>query len=723
MRHRFLPLWVLIGAIVGVLIGFSSPKIATVVDPVGDVYIRLMEVVVLPYLIASLMLGLGQLTPTTAKRLLQHSWIAYLFLWVSAFGIILVAAATAPTVSGTPVVNFTSQPESTQPLKSLVDLVVPDNLFAALAQNYIPSVVVVAIIFGIALQFVEEKKALLGLLRAVQKACVKIWGWVVFLAPIGVCALLAGTINNANLSELLALSIYMAVVTSAALLLAFLVLPMLLTALTPVGYWELLSALKNAFLIAFVTTLSVAALPMIQAAVDKLAQRDVQSQDPTERREIVQTTLSVSYPLAQVGNFFIMAFLLYASFYFFIPIQAPQLFALPGMTLISGIGSPSSSIGAVSFLAGWLGLPSLTTDLYVETMTITRYAQVLASVSAFAFVTILVTFNFYGLMTFRPRRFIAVLFVTVGCAAGIGSLGQLGGESIPLHSETNYRTMGLPSSIQTLSDANISQRIGLNRDAESIPSNGGSGTGGGLSGIQSEGKIRIGFNPKVLPFSYINADGRLVGYDVELIYRFAWDMNVELEFIPYSWQTLQDDLQASKFDLAIGGLYITEERLEDLAASNPYYENPLALIVPQEQVNDFESRDQINSIENLTIAVFDDPVLLPLAKRSFPKATIKVVPNYDNLPSMTEVDAAIWTLEQARAFAVSNTGYAAVVPRDMATRFLFGYLMSQKSLLLVDYLNFWLNIQKSNGTLEDMEKRWIDPAIDQSAQYSPAGTL
>ncbi|MEM1363115.1 MAG: cation:dicarboxylase symporter family transporter [Pseudomonadota bacterium] len=722
MRHRFLPLWVLIGAVVGVIIGIFSPKIATVIDPVGDVYIRLMEVVVLPYLIASLMLGLGQLTPSTAKRLLQHSWIAYIFLWVSAFAIILVAAATAPTVARTPVVNFTSQPEGIQPLKSLVDLVIPDNLFAALAQNYVPSIVVVAIIFGIALQFVEEKNAVLGLLRALQKACVTIWNWVVFLAPVGVCALLAGTINNANFSELLALSIYMAVVTSAALLLAFLVFPMLLAALTPVGYWEILSALKNAFLIAFVTTLSVAALPMIQAAVDKLAQKDVGSQDPIERREIVQTTLSVSYPLAQVGNFFILAFLLYASFYFFVPIQGPQLFALPGMTLISGIGSPSSSIGAVSFLSGWLGLPSLATDLYVETMTVTRYAQVLASVSAFAFVTILVTFNFYGRLQFRPRRFIAMLIVSAGCAAGIGSLGQLGGESIPLHSETNYRTMGLPSSIQTLSDANISDRIGLERDANTrIPSRSGSQTG--LSGIQSEGKIRIGFNPKVLPFTYINSEGRLVGYDVELIYRFAWDMNVELEFIPYNWETLQDDLKASKFDLAIGGLYITEERLEDLTASNPYYENPLALIVRHEQVDDYASRDQINGIENLTIAVFDDPVLLPLAKRSFPKATIKVVPNYDKLSSMHEVDAAIWTLEQARAYAVSNTGYAAVVPKDMATRFLFGYLMSQDSLLLVDYLNFWLNIQKSNGTLEDMEKRWIDPAIDQSSQSTPAGTL
>ena len=187
-------------------------------------------------------------------------------------------------------------------------------------------------------------------------------------------------------------------------------------------------------------------------------------------------------------------------------------------------------------------------------------------------------------------------------------------------------------------------------------------------------------------------------------------MNVELAFIPFSWQSLTDDLRNNSFDIAIGGLYITHKRLQTVTVSNPYYENPLALIVRTGQVNDFSSRDKINSTENLTIAVFDDPVLIPQARRSFPKAKIKILANYDTLEKQDDVDAAIWTLEQARAWAISHEGFSSVVPRDTANRFLFAYLMPPQSPGLADYFNFWMGRQKDNGVLADMTKRWIDPA-------------
>ena len=196
------------------------------------------------------------------------------------------------------------------------------------------------------------------------------------------------------------------------------------------------------------------------------------------------------------------------------------------------------------------------------------------------------------------------------------------------------------------------------------------------------------------------------------MYRFAQQMNVKLLFIPYSWQSLAADLDGNKFDIAIGGLYITKGRLETLAVSNPYYENPLALIARTDQIDQFDSRGSIDAIDDLTIAVFDDPVLVPQARLSFPTARIKILPNYDKLAEDTEVNAAIWTLEQARAWAISHSGYSAVVPRDTATRFLFAYLMPPGSIDLSGYLNYWMDQQKDNGLLAEMAKRWIDPASD-----------
>lgn len=732
MRAKHLPIYVLLGGLFGVLIGLFSPFLSTTIAPIGDVYIRLMEVVVLPYLISSLVLGLGRLAPETALKLFKNSWLIYLTLWGTTFVVVLVAATTVPLVQQAPVINYSAVVESgAGSSSSLIDLLVPDNIFEALNRNYIPSIVLIGIIFGLAVQHTENRAEFLNFLSVIQRSCVRIWGWVVFLAPIGVCALFADTINTMNPAGYAAMSIYVVVVMLSALLLGLWILPMMLTAFLPLRYWEIMSSMKEAFLISIVTSLSVAALPMIQTAAQNMAKKHIAGDNEAQQKEIIQTTLSVSYPLAQVGNFFILAFLLYASFYFFIPISIGQILELPGVTLLSGIGSPTSSIGAVSFMAGWLDMPDGTTNLYVETMAATRYAQVLASVAAFAFVTFLVTFSFYGHFRFDLRRFVLTIGVAVVCLSGIWSLGRLGGTHIQLHSETNYLAMGLPDNLQVLSDTNRVDKIPLSsegttpgsRGTEAATDSSGASksttqpeSGGILGRIQSEGVLRVGVNANVMPFSFENEKGRLVGYDIEMMYRFAQSMNVKLAFVPYSWQSLTEDLRRFKFDIAVGGLYVTNQRLETVTVSNPYYENPLALIVRTDDIEKFASRDKIDAIDNLRIAVFDDPVLIPQAKRSFPSAQITILPNYDGLAEETNIDAAIWTLEQARAWAISHDGYSAVVPKDMASRFLFSYFMPPQAIGLADYLDYWMDRQKDDGVLAEMAKRWIDPATADSAR-------
>jgi ABC-type amino acid transport substrate-binding protein len=212
-----------------------------------------------------------------------------------------------------------------------------------------------------------------------------------------------------------------------------------------------------------------------------------------------------------------------------------------------------------------------------------------------------------------------------------------------------------------------------------------------------------------MPFAYVNNDGRLVGYDVEMMYRFSQSMNVDLEFVPYGWQSLAENLEQKKFDIAIGGLYITDDRLNSLTVSAPYFESPLALVVKRSRVEEFKSKAVIASNPDLTIAVFDDPVLVPLAKRSFPSAKLRVVENYSNLQDLKGVDAALWTREQARALAISLEGYSAVVPEDTASRFLFAYLMPPASPGLAAYFNYWMDLSRKAGVLKDMDSRWISP--------------
>ncbi|TWI86191.1 Na+/H+-dicarboxylate symporter [Roseibium hamelinense] len=712
MKLKLLPFLVLIGGFAGVVIGSLSPGLTSVLKPFGEIYIRLMEVVVLPYLVSSLVLGLGRLSPATAVTLFRKSWPVYLLLWAVTFVFLAIAASTVPLVSQTTVVDFSnSLPTDRGSPTALVDLLIPDNFFQALSQNYIPSVVLMGVIFGIAIQHSVKPTSLLDVLTIIRNACIRIWGWVIYMAPLGVCALFAESIGSVSLTGFAALSIYVAVVLLSAAVLALWVFPMLLTVFLPLTYREIMSGLREAFVVAIVTSLSVASLPLIQQAAQDFLARVKTSDTTDEQREIIETSLSVSYPLAQIGNFFILVFLVHAAFYYYLPLERQQLIELPFVTLLSGIGSPTSSIAAVTFMADWLGLPGGTTDLYVETMAITRYAQVIASVSAFAFVTTAITFMFYGKVRFNLRALVLTIAVTAVAFTGIWALGRWGGTHAPLHSEVSYRGASLPDYLQALSDANrASNRVDA-QPTQSVDAKPDLHAGlDTIDRIETTGILRVGINPNVMPFSYENNKDRIVGYDVELMYRFAQSMNVDLRFVPYTWQNLNEDLKNHRFDIAIGGLYITDGRLSGLTVSDPYFESPLALIVKSEAVDQFKSRSAIAANKNLSLAVFDDPVMIALAKRNFPSAKLTVVDDYSRLDNMENVQAAIWTREQAKALAISLKDYSAVVPEDTASRFLFAYLMPPASPGLASYLNYWMSLSKDNGVLQDMARRWIDPA-------------
>ena len=83
-----LPVWVLAGALVGILAGLTFGERMAVLQPVGVVYAMLLESVVYPYILSSLIVGLGSLAPARTRALIRASWMLYLFLWILVFAVI-----------------------------------------------------------------------------------------------------------------------------------------------------------------------------------------------------------------------------------------------------------------------------------------------------------------------------------------------------------------------------------------------------------------------------------------------------------------------------------------------------------------------------------------------------------------------------------------------------------------------------------------------------------
>jgi Na+/H+-dicarboxylate symporter/ABC-type amino acid transport substrate-binding protein len=622
--------WVLVGGVAGILAGITFGESCAILSPIGFVYVGLLQAAVYPYLICSLLHGLGSLDPSKAWRLFRSGWRFYVAAWVVTFACLAALAQAIPPVQ--PAV-IGDAPVQQQSISKLLGLLIPTDLFTALSQNYVPAVVIFCIFYGVALQGLKDKAPLLSMLETVRLASLKFWNWIVRLAPIGVLALFAVTAGTTAFSDLVNMSVYLVLFLLGTCILAFWVLPALMSALAPVAHREVVVELRSALAIAAVTTLSVAALPFVMEATRKLADR-CGIADP-DREEIIKTNLSVAYPLGQLGNFFVYLFLVFAAYYYKVPIESRDAALLPVMTLLSGFGSPTSAVNAVDFLSGWLSLPGGTRELYVELQTLTRYCQVIVSVMAFAFLSVLVTLAYYGKLRLRLPRLIAALVLPALAFAAIAWAGNSVHGYFLAPAGVRYGALTLDPVVTRGVAATVQRLVEPARTAPPASA------GADIERIQQSGVLRVGYNAAAVPFSYFNDAGDLVGYDVAFAYDLARSLNVSVAFVPFEWAELERDLKAGRFDIAMAGIYASTQRLTALSASMSYYQSPVALLVPTERAQRFRTREDILAMRGLRLAMSVDPVLHPLWARLFPNAEITMVPDYRTPPDFSKVDAAV----------------------------------------------------------------------------------
>ncbi|BEV72663.1 MULTISPECIES: amino acid ABC transporter substrate-binding protein [unclassified Paludibacterium] len=100
-----------------------------------------------------------------------------------------------------------------------------------------------------------------------------------------------------------------------------------------------------------------------------------------------------------------------------------------------------------------------------------------------------------------------------------------------------------------------------------------------LAAIKSAGVIKFGTEGTYAPFTFHDASGKLVGFDVELGQAIAKRLGVKAEFVEGKWDGLIAGLDAKRYDAVINEVGITETRKAKYDFSNPYIVSKAALIV------------------------------------------------------------------------------------------------------------------------------------------------
>ena len=115
--------------------------------------------------------------------------------------------------------------------------------------------------------------------------------------------------------------------------------------------------------------------------------------------------------------------------------------------------------------------------------------------------------------------------------------------------------------------------------------------------------IRVATEGAYPPFSQITADGKLVGFDVDIAEALVKAIGAEMKLMPQDWDGIIPALLARKYDAIIASMSITEERKKKVAFTNKYYQTPAKFICKKGSMKDFTRAEVAQATKGKRIGV------------------------------------------------------------------------------------------------------------------------
>lgn len=285
--HTRIFLGLLLGVGVGAIAHLTSMTalrdVLATIEPLGTAFIKLITMVVVPLVVASLFVGVASLGDVRRLGRIGGRTLVYFISTTFIAAAIGLAVALLMHVGGevdtgardalsaaqaaqgaTAVENATKVPTLAQTLLAII----PSNPFAAAAQGDLLALIVAVCLFGAAATTVqsEGRRALIAFFQGVNDLSMVIVTWLMRLAPVAVCILVAVTVSRSGANTLATLAWFaLAVVAALVAHVSLTLLPLLrFVAKTEIVFF--FRSVSDALLLAFSTASSSAALPVSLAA-------------------------------------------------------------------------------------------------------------------------------------------------------------------------------------------------------------------------------------------------------------------------------------------------------------------------------------------------------------------------------------------------------------------------------------------------------------------------
>jgi len=276
------------GLVLGVFAGIwlhkdPNPVVMTTLTFIGQVFIRMIQMVVIPLVISAIVIGITsvgdgkQIGKLGSRMILYYAIITSIAVALGA-GLALLfkpGLGAAEYINSDIATNIQAQVAATievqkENLLNIILEFIPKNPLASIAAGDMVPILVFALFFSIALAKVGEiNRPFVSFFESIFAATMKITDWIMCFAAPGVFALTAVSVSAFGVEIFTTISKYLGVLALGFAIQLFVVFPIFLRIFSKVPVWMLYAAIAEAMMVAFGTASSSATLPLTIACCEK----------------------------------------------------------------------------------------------------------------------------------------------------------------------------------------------------------------------------------------------------------------------------------------------------------------------------------------------------------------------------------------------------------------------------------------------------------------------
>lgn len=359
-RKENLYIRIAIGFAAGILLGFLAPQFSVDTKVIGDIYLNLIKMMIIPVLICAVMTGImNAADPSSLKRIGLKTVALYIVMFLASFAVSFVTAlAIRPGLS----TSFGNRPEYTGEIGGPIDFsevlrgIFPGNIFEAFAANNILPVIIFSMLLAIAVVSIGDRgKPVKDFMNSLSEAVFRMLSYIMETSPLGVMSLVAFSIAEYGSGIFMAIGKYVLCCWLACIAVFIIVFTIPVVAYTGTDTRKFLRACGKIALMTMSTTSSSATLPTtIKVSVEDLGAPE----------SISNFTLPLGCTINMCGgacSFCCLA--LFVSDFYGLDLPAGRLIAMAVAATVINMAAPGIPGGGIVLMTSFLTMFALPVDL------------------------------------------------------------------------------------------------------------------------------------------------------------------------------------------------------------------------------------------------------------------------------------------------------------------------------------------------------------------------